>query len=196
DFQEIVDYFEASGTIYLAIRMNPEVQLSNGQSIHIDDFSIEIAEPCPNPTDIQRDAETNTFTWTPGYEETQWEVALLSEGETFPSSGEIVDEPTYTIEEELEEGEEYKFFVRAVCDTNNPSNWTGPLKFITDCGQVFDTPFLETFEDDSESLNCWTPNAWILQSALNPYEGDYAAEVYTWESDPDRWLISPAINVE
>lgn len=195
-YNEELEYFEASGTIYLAFRISPEWQLSPSQVIHIDDFSIETADACPNPSDIQRDPETNTFTWTAGNEETQWEVAIVGEGEVFPNNGEMVYDNTYTIVEDLEGGQEYKFFVRAICDTNNSSIWTGPLKFITDCEQVFDTPFLETFEDSSESLNCWTPNAWFLQSALNPYEGDYSANVYTWGSDSDRWLISPTISVQ
>src|SRR5699024_3169619 len=185
EYNDELEYFQASGTIYLAFRVSPDMDFSAGQTIQIDDFSVKLADACPSPYDLERDPQTNTFTWTPGNDETQWEVALVEGDVTFPTDGIIVDAPSYTYEDELEEGEQYKFFVRAVCDENNTSNWAGPLKFITDCGQVFDTPFLETFEDDSESLNCWMPNAWFLQAALTPYEGDYAAEVYTWGSDDD-----------
>src|SRR5690625_6137194 len=97
----------------------------------------------------------------------------------------MVYDNTYTIVEDLEGGQEYKFFVRAICDTNNSSIWTGPLKFITDCEQVFDTPFLETFEDSSESLNCWTPNAWFLDrksTRLNSSHVAISYAVFCWKT--------------
>src|SRR5690606_23099719 len=86
-------------------------------------------------------------------------------------------------------------FVKAICDTNNVSNWAGPLQFTTDCDQIFTTPFIETFELNSASINCWTPNAWHTNNALFPYEGNYSANVYTWDGNNSTWLISPTITI-
>lgn len=193
-YQTALEYFEASGTVHIALRVSPDSQSSNA-NITIDNFTVKVASSCPKPYDIERDAATNTFTWTSGDEETQWEVVLLTGDQTIPTSGVIVDEPSYTIEEDLDEGTEYKFFVRAICSTSNFSEWSGSYTFISECSQVFSMPFIETFEMDSESVNCWDPGSWLLNNALNPYEGQYSAIVYTWDGEPDRWLISPAIDV-
>lgn len=189
-------YFSAIGEVYLAIRVSPVFNAINNTTITIDDFKIRATSSCPNPIDIQRDAATNTFTWTPGNTETQWEVVLLDASQNIPRNGIIVNSPSYTLTDVLDEGAVYKFFVRAICDVNKSSEWTGPYRFVTECTQVFTTPFIETFEMDSGSVNCWNANAWMVNNALNPYEGKYSAIVYTWGSDSDRWLISPAIDVE
>lgn len=194
-YQTALEYFDASGTVYLAIRVSPDTQVGSDMNIQIDDFSVKIAAACPNPIDIVRDAETNTFTWTPVGSESQWEVVLLTEEQVVPGNGVIVNESNYIVSD-LEEGTIYKFYVRAVCDTNDLSEWTGPYRFITECNQVFTTPFIETFEANSPSVNCWQEGTWFLNNALTPYEGQYAASIYTWGGESDRWLISPAIDVE
>src|SRR5699024_391509 len=102
-YQTALEYFEASGTVYIALRVSPDSQSSNA-NITIDNFTVKVASSCPKPYDIERDAATNTFTWTSGDEETQWEVVLLTGDQTIPTSGVIVDEPSYTIEEDLDEG--------------------------------------------------------------------------------------------
>src|SRR5699024_3546467 len=65
-FTQAQHYFEASDQIYLAIRISPESQASQGAKIVIDDFKIQIADLCPQPIDIEYDFESQTFTWTPG----------------------------------------------------------------------------------------------------------------------------------
>ena len=52
----------------------------------------------------------------------------------------------------LEGNTDYDFYVSADCGTT-PGDW-GAISFTTDCG-IYDLPFNETFEDDSETRVCW-----------------------------------------
>src|SRR5690606_11493080 len=65
----------------------------------------------------------------------------------------------------------YEFYVRANCGGGNYSAWAGPYFFRTSCGSLIDDfPYTETFELDSEFLNCWvvhgytTLNTWTLDT--------------------------------
>ena len=88
---------------------------------------------CPQPTNVAV-SNTGSFSWTPGANETQWEVAFQPYlNATIPQSGKIVDSPNYTpVASDFTDATTatYEFFVRAVCGTNDTSYWTGPKVFV------------------------------------------------------------------
>jgi gliding motility-associated-like protein len=195
-YQNVIKNFKGTGTIYIAFRIPPQFVPAQNFSVQIDDFSIQAAASCVAPTNVVRNATDNSFTWTPGVDETQWEVVIATTDVFVPTNGTIVNTPSYTATG-LQPGTTYNFFVRAICSENNVSKWSAPLQFTTPCTQVFTTPFIETFEADSQSLNCWSPNAWVLNNALNPYAGNYTAAIYTYYPVPNQhWLISPTVTVK
>lgn len=195
-YQNVTKYFKGTGTVYIAFRIPPQFVPAQNFSVQIDDFSIKAAESCVAPLNVVRNATDNTFTWTPGTNETQWEVVVVTADVFVPTNGTIVNTPSYTATGLLP-GTAYKFFVRAICSGNDVSKWSSPLQFTTPCTQVFTTPFIETFEADSQSVNCWSPNAWVLNNALNPYAGNYTAAIYTYYALPNQhWLISPTITIK
>lgn len=194
-YQNVLKYFEGTGTVYIAFRVPPQFVPTQNFSVQIDDFSLKAVASCVVPTNLVRDTTTNILSWNAGANETQWEVVLVTADVFVPTNGTIVDTPSYEALG-LEPGIAYKFFVRAICGGNDISAWVGPLQFTMPCTQVFNTPFIETFETDSQSLNCWTPNAWITNNALNPYAGNYSAGIYTYFAVPNQhWLISPTITI-
>ncbi|MBB1140815.1 gliding motility-associated C-terminal domain-containing protein [Myroides sp. WP-1] len=104
----------------------------------IDNFSIEVSR-CMSPSDIRAEGINYTndfrFTWTPGGSETKWEVYSTLQGATPPdvyTEGIVVEgQPQYRLND-VEEGEFFSFYVRAICEDENGENktaWVGPLMY-------------------------------------------------------------------
>jgi hypothetical protein len=102
----------------------------------------------------------------------------------------------------------YDFYVQADCDASGTSQWSNVVNTTTLCDAVYSVPFVETFEDNSDSRNCWT-NEYVsgtanwtfdtgssLGAITNAYEGDKNA-VFVSESgtnDPISKLVSPTFD--
>jgi len=95
----------------------------------------------------------------------------------------------------------YDIYVRAVCSSTDSSAWAGIEDVRTLC-VPFPLPFQEGFNSDSVSEACWTvvngnndTEAWDMNYAFNPYEGNQVAVMYTDFNGGanDDWLISPQI---
>ena len=104
----------------------------------------------------------------------------------------------------LEGNTDYDFYVSADCGTT-PGDW-GSISFTTDCG-VYDLPFNETFEDDSETRVCWyninevgTDN-WTYQTGSSggavstAFEGDLNARYVSSSTTSTAKLASPRIDI-
>ncbi|HPG33535.1 MAG TPA: choice-of-anchor J domain-containing protein, partial [Lentimicrobium sp.] len=102
----------------------------------------------------------------------------------------------------LEDGTDYMIYVRSVCGTDNYSNWTGGVQFVTACYSL-NLPFTEDFEEASATIPCWSRydadgggQQWSWYSGLNHtpdgelvFGHQYGSSGY----DEDGWLISPAL---
>ncbi len=194
---------EGSGTVYIAFRVPPEFT-GSWSVLSLDDVSIQEAPSCPNPTDIMVDTvltDSAGISWSAGYNETSWEVAVQLAGSGVPSgSGALADATNFTASN-LNSDKDYEVYVRAICDSGD-SEWVGPVMFRTLC-TAFTAPFVETFNSDSESENCWIvindnsdDETWELNSGSFPYEGDQAAAIFTGSNGQNEdWLISPTITI-
>jgi len=204
DFLQKVAYFEGTGTTYIAFRVPPEYSLEGGSSIlQLDNVIIEDAPACPKPSDlIATNISQNqaSLSWHAGYLEEAWSVVVQEAGLGIPTvSGVSVTDPT-DVPNTLAPNTLYEFYVKANCTSEN-SEWAGPFVFRTLCN-VFSTPFVETFNSNSTSKECWRilnansdGNQWSLQVTVNPYEGDQMAGMFTGSNGAnDDWLISPTIN--
>lgn len=201
-YEEKSIIIEATGTIYIAFRVPPEFT-GAWSVLSIEDVSITDISACPNPTDL---VVNNVFTnfadlsWTAGYQETDWNVAVQLAGSGIPSSG-VLESSNGYIASGLLPNTEYEFYVQANCEDGN-SEWVGPVTFRTSCS-AFTSPFVETFNTDSESEDCWIVvnnnedgETWELNSASLVYEGDQAAAMFTGTNGLNEdWLISPTITI-
>lgn len=92
--------------------------------------------PCAAPTDLAVEnltPESANVTWTPGGEETQWEVAYGTPGFDPEIEGETItvnNTPQATLED-LEPQTNYIVYVRAVCEDDGYSDWSGSVSFTT-----------------------------------------------------------------
>jgi gliding motility-associated-like protein len=199
--------FTGTGITYFAFRVPPTIDNpSNFGIVMIDNFTIEDLVACPAPSVLSATAITTTtatLNWVVGYQETQWEVAVQEELSGIPTSGVIVNtNPIYTANN-LTEDTKYEYYVRAVCASPDVSVWVGPFKFKTLCN-VLPTPFLETFDSNSETESCWTvvnnngnDNFWQLNQPVNPIAGDQMAAIFSGTNgDNDDWLITPTLNIQ
>lgn len=206
DFIEKSIFFEASGTVYIAFRVPPDFDLTSGTSIlDIDDVYIIDAPACPTPSALAATsilAETANLTWAPGFVEEAWQVVVQEAGLGTPTvEGETVSSTTYNANQLLP-GTQYEFYVRAICTDSDSSEWAGPFVFTTLCSP-FNTPFIETFNFDSTTENCWrilNSNddgfEFVMNVTTNTYEGDQAAGMFTGSNGANSdWLVSPTINI-
>ncbi|WP_372753490.1 choice-of-anchor J domain-containing protein [Mariniflexile sp.] len=174
------------------------VQPNNSESalrLSIDDVVIEDKPTCPDPKNpfvLSSSITTNSawLFWTKGESETQWQVAIQNEGSGIPTGdGTLVTSNSPFIANNLNSGVRYEFYVRAYCDSDDQSNWVGPVAFTTLCTS-YNTPFFESFNDDDADTQkfCWqTSNGdWTISENM--------AEIPAGSPYND-YLISPAINV-
>lgn len=207
DYIEKTVYITANGPVYIAFRVPPSFSTADGTSIlQIDDVKIEDAPLCPNPSEQAVSNITQTtaiLSWTAGYQETEWEIAVQPAGEGVPTTdGEITDNNTAYPAGSLIANTQYEYYIKAICNDTDESEWIGPFVFTTLC-DVYTTPFIETFENDSESEECWRmvngnsdSYAWSTNVTTYPYEGQHSAGIFTGSNgNNDDWLISPTITV-
>ncbi|HEX9980476.1 MAG TPA: choice-of-anchor L domain-containing protein, partial [Flavobacterium sp.] len=100
--------------------------------------TVDCNEPlCMPPTNLSVSSptmESAQFTWSPGGDETAWQVIAVPAGSPAPANnatGWTAAPSSPFILTGLESGTSYDFYIRAVCDADDLSSWGGPLNFNT-----------------------------------------------------------------
>lgn len=180
----------------------------DGWRLFIDQVIIEDIPSCPDPTALTvADITTTTaqLSWSPGFNETSWQVVVQPAGTGEPAAtagGTPITQNPYPATG-LNPSTQYEYYVRAYCAANDQSEWVGPVTFNTLC-EALPVPFYEGFNSDSATEFCWTVldvngdgDTWNLDTNFNQFEGDQVAQMNTdfnFGADND-WLISPTINI-
>ncbi|WP_313806813.1 choice-of-anchor J domain-containing protein [Flavobacterium sp.] len=205
-FMEDFAVFTGTGVTYFAFRLPADMpNPADTGIVVVDDFVVEDMVLCPNPSDLTVSGITTTTAnlgWSAGYLETQWEVVVQEAGEGIPTpgTGEVVNtNPVYNAQS-LNPNTGYEYYVRAICNSSDSSEWVGPFAFRTSC-IALDTPFFETFDSNSTSEACWKifnlnndANDWNLNSTVQPIEGDQMAALFTGSNGANNdWLVTPTL---
>lgn len=137
DYQEFSGTFtpSTSGVYYIGIKGTTDFTpfYLSLDDISVMDTSVAV---CEAPTDLAVANITNDsadLSWTAGGSETEWEVLYGEAGFDPASEGTTVEvdtDPETTLVG-LDDDTQYEFYVRAICDTNDESAWTGPVAFST-----------------------------------------------------------------
>jgi len=161
---------------------------------------------CAPPTALAANAlqTTANLSWAQGGS-SSWEVVVQPAGAGVPAGAgtQTNINTNYPVPTVLTPNTNYEFYVRADCNdgTGNFSAWAGPFAFRTLC-DAFTVPFQEGFNSTSTSEACWTvlnvngdTDAWDMNYAFNPYEGDQSAALTTDfnAGNNNDWLISPQV---
>jgi len=184
----------------------PLGSIQTGIQFYIDDVYVENLPACSPPSypTITPGSITETsveFSWTNGYNNTQWEVIAVPYGTGTPiTSGTLVNTNPYTISG-LIHSTKYEFYVRAYCSATEQSVWAGPIVFNTLCGAQ-NLPYLETFDDTDLTSKkfCWSVNNVdndLTQWRIETTEASIRAISTMFQPfvSYNDWLISAPINV-
>ncbi len=126
-----------SGTVYMAWHVPPTVEF--GSDLMIDNVVVEPMPVCPEPQHIEVSAVTSSsaqVTWTPGNNETQWELFANVSGAPVPATGIIVNTLPYTLTAlpdgtPITSGTLYEVAVKAVCSSTESSIMSDKAQFVT-----------------------------------------------------------------
>ena len=152
---------------------------------------------CNNPSDLMVLAITDTtadLTWTAGGSETTWEVINQEQGGAIPgdtSTGAIVSTNNYQATG-LTQGQNYEFYVRANCDADGLSIWSGPFQYrVSGPGELCENPIMVTsplpYTTNDDTLNYGDdydgPAGTDCGSGFNYLSGEDVVYAYTATSD-------------
>lgn len=163
--EHIVDFseFEGSSDNYIGIRMNAATPSS---TLYIDNVIWEPIPPCPDIAAVGiAEITTNSAvaSWSPGGEETAWQVAFGPITATDPNLQTIIS--TTTLNEEdfmasanlspLDPATEYNVWVRSTCGEEGNGQWSVPVTFKTDCLAI--DAINENFDTTANTKmpDCW-----------------------------------------
>lgn len=136
---ESISLFGYSGTVQIAFwGHDGPINDDEDYDFFIDDFTIsEITDSCPAPANIAfENINTTTvdISWSAADGQDEWEVLYGEEGfdpDNDEGTSETVMNNTETTLTGLVPNTDYEVYVRAVCASNDLSDWTGPEDFTT-----------------------------------------------------------------
>lgn len=148
----------------IAFRMN-----ASNDYVVIDDVVLEVAPPCPKPTNfkcVSTSSTEVTLTWNPGRNENQWELAYGEVGFN-PDNATMVMQLNNNVATigNLSNTTAYDFYVRAICGGENGfSGWQSILALVPGSYKMrtFGTDTLytcgATIFDDGGATGDYSPN--------------------------------------
>ena len=118
----------STGSIKIAFYV--ESLASGGDNeLHVDNVRLDYIPTCVRPTQLAVSnitSRTATVSWTPGADETSWQICLQDDEDDLIT----VTEPTYTLTD-LGPESDYTVKVRSVCGEGDYSIWTSNRSFTT-----------------------------------------------------------------
>jgi len=139
----------------------------NRNKIYIDDVVFERLADCPEPSELTAGtitATTAVLSWVPGFNESEWQVVVQTQGGPVPPGN--YTGPTvannYTAGPLLADTN-YEYYVRAYCSATSQSIWSGPFRFRTLRCNVEDT-CQWSFVMTDRGLNGWGSTMDVIQN--------------------------------
>ncbi len=134
-----------------------------------DDFALEVAPLCTQPTALSATAVTSTgatLNWTTGGA-TNWKVQYGPTGFVLGTGIKVAATATSLPITGLLPNTTYQFYVKDSCSASSVSSYAGPISFTTPCA-VVTLPFTETWETSSTTAGCWSTQAnWALSASAS-----------------------------
>jgi gliding motility-associated-like protein len=147
----------------------------DGWRLYVDNVIIEDMPTCPSPTNAVVNSVTQTsatFSWTPGFTETAWDLVIQAPGAGTPTGASTIipagTNTNFTVSTGLNPSTNYEYWVRAHCSGTDQSVWVGPIPFSTT--QI---PAPLNFSDNFEGASGFTlvngtqTNKWVIGTAVN-----------------------------
>ncbi|MGB4205514.1 MAG: fibronectin type III domain-containing protein [Bacteroidales bacterium] len=148
----------------------------------VDDILIDFAPTCPAPTALTVSDITATSAvlgWTPGGNETKWNIKYGEPGFNPETGGTLISGITTNpfLLEGLNSSTAYAFSVQADCGEGDVSAWSVKMTFATLCEAISIFPWTESFENVTIPAfpNCWfkESGSWVTtNNASSTYDAD------------------------
>ena len=160
-------------------------------------------DACINPTDLEATditAHTATLNWVQGYTETSYLVKITDEvltSEELEAATDLAFDQTVnalTVDVDgLEANTEYYVYIQSNCE--NAEGWSVDW-FRTEC-DAFSAPFTESFNNDSETIYCWTTISNNEENAgrMGIYNNVFRFSSWSSADDYNQYLISPELSL-
>ena len=130
--KQVIDLTAYTGPVHIA--WHGPGGSDSGMYLYVDDVKIEDIAPCADPYNlVVSNLTTNSaqLSWTPGNDETQWEVIAVPSNSGLPTEEGIITSDNPYILNDLLSGTTYDFYIRSVCTGGQNSSWAGPARFTT-----------------------------------------------------------------
>lgn len=158
---------------------------ANGDSSSVYTITVGDALPPSNLAVIDITDNGGTVTWVANGTETEWYVEWGLPGFT-PGTGTEIGSATaidtFQIISGLDPNTEYEVYVAANCGPMEVIGEWVSVTFTTACG-IYTIPFVETFEENSESRACWLPEYEVGMSDWTYDVGSTAGVITTAYQD-------------
>lgn len=169
--------------------------VSNYGYPYIDDISVLHAANCDWPTDCRTLSTTTTsatFSWN-GHGVGDYVIEYGSRGFAHGQGTTLTTNDDSITVTGLTANTNYDFYVRAVCNGTDSSNWSVARPFTTDCDEISQLPYTYGFEDATTSgtgghiSHCWykgtnnTSTPYPYPSTTS-HTGSYSLYAYTTSS--------------
>ena len=198
----------AGQTIKIAFYGESTVNNNGDNDVHIDNVSVDERPSCPVPTGVtvpNVTATSATLTWTPGGNESAWDIYVPSSSADVPvvnsDNMHSVTATSYTVSN-LPSNSICTLYVRANCG-NEESDWVSKT-FTTPCGTV-NIPYTEDFDSysSSEYPTCWSryPNTYSSSTnypIINPNSAHSGSNsLYMYSGTGSYYMaILPELNLD
>lgn len=149
--------------------------------LYLDDVEIYEKPSCSKPTDVViSEVETTSakIAWTAGGSETAWQICLNGDEDHLIDA----DANPFTLTD-LTASTAYSVKVRAICGSEDMSDWSNAADFRTECANITILPWNENFEsfDANTVPDCWDNSA-STTSTLSS-SSHYVWGVYEYSSN-------------
>ncbi|HHN48003.1 MAG TPA: T9SS type A sorting domain-containing protein [Bacteroidales bacterium] len=171
----------------------------------IDYIILPVLAACPAPVNLHATSVTSaeaTLNWLPGGAQVLFDVLWGESGFDPTSAGTLIENlggNTYLLTG-LSAVTVYDFYVRAHCDDELASYWSGPASFTTLC-DIFELPYFEPF--GTPAITCWSfpegQGNWNFGSSYTPPSSTSGAPnaFFNWSPSVTNYsfsLVSPLID--
>ena len=165
--------YEGTGK-YIAIRSQRD---GAANTCYIDNLVVDYAPGCVAPMHLEAENLTTTtadLTWRPGRDENEWIVAYGPTNFNPNVTGVSQNTMSFPLTiSDLEPGTFYDFYVKAVCNSEERSEWSMKGSFRTDCLLIDTLPYTESFDTYGTGTtafpNCWNRNTTYSTTIQYPY---------------------------
>ena len=162
---------------YIALKVPRNTPANSSNSGYLDDIEVNIAPvPCSVPTNVAASSivpTSATITWTPGGDETSWNLQYKAASGNWSNSILVTNNPSYPLTG-LTDNTQYDVRVQAICNPVTTSEWSDTAHFTTLMTVV--APTVTT--NDASNIGQTTAT---LNGAITPGNETITSQGFEWK---------------